>query len=60
MTTTTIKSDLHRIADFLSEDASYSDVMYELFVRMKVEKGKAAADRGDVVLHEEVKRQFSK
>ncbi len=32
---TKIKSDLKYIAEHLPADASYSDAMYELYVRMK-------------------------
>ena len=60
MTTATLKSSLRQIADSLPDDASYSDAMYELFVRMKVSKGTKAADRGDVMSDDDVKRQFTK
>ncbi len=60
MTTATLKSELHEIADHLPGTASYGDVMYELYVHMKVAKGRQAAEEGHVVPHDEVKRRFLK
>jgi predicted transcriptional regulator len=60
MSTSTIKSDLREIAKRLSPSASYADAMYELYVRMKIAKGKQAADEGRVIPHTSVKRRFKK
>lgn len=60
MATANVKADLKQIADHLPETASYADAMYELYVRMKVSRGKQAADEGRVISHEEVKRRFTK
>jgi len=60
MTTATLKSELREIADHLSSTASYGDVMYELYVHMKIAKGRQAAEEGRVVSHDEVKRRFLK
>jgi len=60
MTVATLKSDLHGMADRLPDDASYSDAMYELYVHMKIAKGKQAAEEGRLVSHDEVKRKFAK
>jgi predicted transcriptional regulator len=60
MTVATLKSELREIADHLPETASYGDAMYELYVHMKVAKGRQAAAEGRVVPHGEVKRRFSK
>lgn len=59
MKSESIKSELRAIADRLSEEASYADAIYEIYVRMKVAEGKKAADEERVVSHEEVKRKFS-
>ena len=55
---TKIKSDLRFIAEHLPANASYGDVMYELYVRMKVAQGKRADSQGRVMDHQEVKRKF--
>ncbi len=60
MTTISIKNELQNIADHLPEDASFRDVMYQLYVRMKISEGKKAAECGDVLSHSEVKKQFLK
>lgn len=60
MRVTTIKSELRDIADRIPDSASYNDAMYQLYVRLKIAKGKQAADEGRVVSHEEVKRRFMK
>ncbi len=48
---TKIKSDLRFIADHLPSNASYEDAMYELYVHMKVSRGKKSADEGRVFEH---------
>lgn len=53
------KSELREIAEHIPDTASFSDAMYELYVRMKVASGKYAAEEGRVVSHEEVKRRFA-
>ena len=60
MGTTNVKSDLRTIAERLPDSASYVDAMYELYVRMKIARGMAAAEEGRVISHDEVKRRFSK
>jgi predicted transcriptional regulator len=59
VSTTTVKADLKDIASHLSDTATYTDAMYELYVRMKIAQGKRAADEGRVVPHAEVKRRFA-
>lgn len=49
---------MRAIADRIPESASYDDAMYQLYVRMKIAKGREAADDGRVVPHDEVKRRF--
>jgi len=38
--------------------STYEDVMYALYVRMKVAQGRSAARQGQTVSHAEVKRRF--
>ncbi|MBM4039854.1 MAG: hypothetical protein FJ290_15215 [Planctomycetes bacterium] len=58
MITRTVKSELRDIAKRMPTSATYSDAMYELYVRMKIAKGRQAADEGHVVSHEEVRRRL--
>ena len=53
-----IKEDLIDIASNLPENPSYSDAMYELYVRMKISKSKAAVEEDRLVSHGEVKNRF--
>jgi len=48
------------MADRLPDNASYSDAMYELYVHMKIAKGRQAATEGRVMSHDEVKQKFTK
>jgi len=60
MIATTIKSELIEISNRIPDSASYSDAMYEQYVRMKIARGRKAADEGRVVPHADVKRRFAK
>ena len=44
----------------LPEKATWDDIMYEIFVRRKIESGIRAADEGKVVPHDAVKKRFLK
>ena len=54
----TIREEVKDLADKLPENASWDDVMYEIYVRRKIAAGIQAADEGRVVDHKEVKRQL--
>jgi len=58
MSTKSVKSELRDIARHIPESATYTDAMYELYVRMKVAKGRQAADEGRVVSHESARRRL--
>jgi hypothetical protein len=60
MSAPTMKSELRDIAKRIPDSASYNDVMYQLYVRMKIARGKQATDEGRVVPHDEVKCRFAK
>ena len=55
---TKIRSDLKYIAEHLPADASYTDAMYELYVRMKVTKGRQAIKEDHAMSHADVKKFF--
>ena len=54
---TTKKQALEMIKK-LPEKVTWDDIMYEIYVRKKIEAGIKAADEGRVVPHEEVKKRF--
>ncbi len=53
-----VKEEALKLVDGLPDEASWDDVIYQMYVRKKIEKGIEAADEGRVLTHEEVKRQF--
>ena len=53
-----IKEEAAKLVLELPEQATWDDLMYEIYVRQKVEEGIKAADEGRVVSHEEVKKRF--
>ncbi len=53
----TVKSELRDIAKRIPESATYSDAMYELYVRMKIARGLQAAEEGRLIPNDEVKRR---
>jgi len=54
-----VKEELARIIERLPDKATWDDVMYEIYVRQKIEEGLKAADEGRLIPHEEVKKRFS-
>lgn len=44
----------------LPEKATWDDIMYEIYVRKKIDAGITAADEGRVVPHTAVKKRFLK
>ena len=44
----------------LPERATWDDIMYEIYVRKKIEAGTKAADEGRVLTHAAVKKRFIK
>ena len=56
---TTKKQALQMIKK-LPEKATWDDIMYEIYLRKKIEAGIKAADEGRVVSHDEVKKRFLK
>ena len=53
-----IKEEALKLIDSLPEEISWDDIIYEMYVRKKIERGIKAADEGRVVTHDEVKQQF--
>lgn len=55
----TVKEEAINLIARLPDGASWDDIMYEMYVKKKIELGIKAADEGRVVPHEEVKSIFS-
>lgn len=54
------KEEARKLIDKLPDQATWDDIMYEFYVRKKLEVALKAADEGRVVPHEEVKKRFLK
>lgn len=55
---TTPKQTAQQLIEHLSEQASWNDIMYELYVKQKIEAGLRDVANGRVVPHEEIKRRL--
>ncbi len=53
-----IKEEAKELIERLPESASWEDLMYEIYVRTKIEAGLKAADEGNVVDHADVKKRY--
>ncbi|MCH7667412.1 MAG: hypothetical protein IH936_15965 [Acidobacteria bacterium] len=53
-----VKEKARELVDKLPEEATWDDLMYEIYVRQEIEAGLKDAEEGRVVPHEEVKRRF--
>ncbi|MCA9414090.1 MAG: hypothetical protein KC940_20680 [Candidatus Omnitrophica bacterium] len=42
----------------VSDEASYEDIQYEIYVRQKVQDGLKEVENGNTVSHEEAQRRF--
>ncbi len=55
-----IKEEAIHLIKSLPEDCSWDDIIYELYVKKKIELGLVAAKEGRVVSHKDVKKRFAK
>ncbi len=54
----TPKQSARELIEHLPDQASWNDIMYELYVKQKIEAGLKAVVEGRTVSHEEVKRRL--
>ncbi|MCP5141580.1 MAG: hypothetical protein H6926_06265 [Chromatiales bacterium] len=54
----TAKQAAREVIDHMSDQASWDDIMYELFVKQKIEAGLADIEAGKVVPHDQIKEEF--
>jgi predicted transcriptional regulator len=55
----TVKEQVHQLAEKLPDDATWEQVKYEVHVRAQIEKGEQAIAEGRTVPHDEVKKRFA-
>ncbi|MBD3419348.1 MAG: hypothetical protein GF398_04440 [Chitinivibrionales bacterium] len=53
-----VREEAKKLLDTLPDEASWDDIMYEIYVRNKIDKGVKAADTGQLVSHEDIKKRF--
>lgn len=58
MQTTNIKDEAHRLVENLPDDASWDDLMYEIYVRQAIERGLADSEAGRTKSMEDVRARF--
>ena len=54
----TAKETARQVIDRWPDQATWDDVLYELYVRQGIEAGLAAAAEGKAVTHEDAKRRL--
>jgi hypothetical protein len=54
----TLKQEALRVISKLPDTANVDDIMYELYLIDKVKKGREAAERGDSISIEDLKREM--
>jgi len=54
----TPKEAARQLIDHLPEQASWDDIMYELYVKQKIEAGLRAVAEGRTIPHDEMKRRL--
>ena len=52
------KEAARQLIEHLPEQATWDDIMYELYTKQKIEAGLQAADEGRVVSHQEARRRL--
>ncbi|HEX6751806.1 MAG TPA: hypothetical protein VF092_31215 [Longimicrobium sp.] len=53
-----VKAEARKIVEGLRDDATWDDLMYEIYVRQSVEQGMADADAGRVISVEDLRESF--
>ena len=54
----TVKEEAKRLLEKLPDEASWDDLMYEIYVQKKIDMGLKAAEAGKLIPHDEVKRRL--
>lgn len=58
MTNSTVKEEARRLVEHLSDDATWEDLHYEIYVRQAIEAGLSDCLEGRTVSHDEARRRF--
>ena len=55
---TTVREEARQIIDSLPESAGWEDVMYELYVREKIDRSLQAEQAGHIIDHDTIKNKY--
>jgi predicted transcriptional regulator len=53
-----VKDEVRKLAEKLPLDVTWDQVMYEIYVRQKIDEGERAIAEGRTIPHEEVRKRF--
>jgi predicted transcriptional regulator len=53
------KEEVQRLLETLSDEASFEDIHYHIYVQQAIRRGREAAQRGELLEHEEVEKRMS-
>ena len=56
---TTVREEAHKLVDQLPYEASWDDLMYQIYVRKKVELGRQAIAEGRFFTQEEAEKRMA-
>ena len=54
------KDEVRRLLDSLPDQASYEDIQYHIYVQQKIDRGLAAAERGDFISDDEIEQRIAR
>lgn len=57
---TVVKEEVIQLIEKMPDDCTVEDILYELYLKQKVDKGLQDIKEGRVVKHEEVKQRMAK
>lgn len=55
----TVKQEATKLIKNLPENVTWEDIMYEFYVREKIEMGLKAVENKEIISHEEMIKRFS-
>ena len=58
MSVASIKEDAHRLIEQLPNEATWDDLIYQIYVRQSIEAGLEESRAGDTVPVEDVRREY--
>jgi predicted transcriptional regulator len=58
MSSTNVKQEARRLVDNLPENATWDDLMYEIYIRQAIEAGLADSEAGRTLAVKEVRAKF--